>query len=269
MIDNARALLETGRSIASERVNGVNDNMMELHYHDFYEIYYLESGERYHLIEDKLYHLVPGQFILFKPFILHRSYGELDMPFGRLLVYFRPGTLLSGELKAALEDASGAYQLNAQDNAFFYQCMNRLLNEQDQPREYSTEYQTSLLNTMLIHLFRSKKEEVKRDKKSRVAKVISWLSSNYAEEISLEDLARQFYVSPYHLCREFKLYTRSTILQYLNAIRIIEAQKMLLTTDKNITQISSEVGFDSITHFERVFKKTTGLTPRQSRKLEI
>ena len=44
---------------------------------------------------------------------------------------------------------------------------------------------------------------------------------------------------------------------------------MLLSTDKTITQISSEVGFDSITHFERIFKKITGSTPRAARKLKI
>lgn len=269
MIDNARSMLEEGRSITSERIAGVNDNLYVSHYHEFYEIYYLESGERYHLIEDQVYHLTPGQFIIFKPYILHRSYGDKDMPFCRLLIYFRPSALLSAELDNAMQDASGAYQLSAQDNAFFYQCMNRILQEQNQPQPFHPEYLSSLLNTMLIHLFRSKKEHIRQDKKNRVTKVIRWLSSHYTEEISLHELAQKFYVSPYHLCREFKASTNATIIQYLNAVRIIEAQKMLLSTDKTITQISSEVGFDSITHFERIFKKITGSTPRAARKLKI
>jgi AraC-like DNA-binding protein len=269
MIDNARSMLEEGRHIASERIAGVNDNLHISHYHEFYEIYYLESGERYHLIEDQLYHLTPGQFIIFKPYMLHRSYGDKDMPFCRLLIYFRSGALLSPKLDAVMQAASGAYQLSAQDNTIFYQCMNRILLEQKSPQQFHAEYLSSLLNTMLIHLLRSKKDPVEQNKKNRVTKVISYLSKHYAESMSLQELSRQFYVSPYHLCREFKLYANVTIIQYLNAVRIIEAQKMLLSTKKSITQISSEVGFDSITHFERVFKKITGSTPRAARKINL
>ena len=270
MIDNARSMLEKGMSIASERISGVNDNLYVSHYHEFYEIYYLESGERYHLIEDHLYHLTPGQFIIFKPYILHRSYGDQDMPFCRLLIYFRPAALLSPELDAAMQQASGAYQLSAADNSVFYQYMNRILQEQEQsqPQAFHEEYLSGLLNTMLIHLFRSSKERIRQNKKNRVTQIIRWLSAHYTEEISLQELAQQFYISPYHLCREFKASTNATIIQYLHALRIIEAQKMLLSTNKSITQISSEVGFDSITHFERVFKKITGNTPRAARKIK-
>ncbi len=269
MIDNARSMLEAGHCITSERIAGVNDNLYISHYHEFYEIYYLESGERYHLIEDQVYHLMPGQFIIFKPYSLHRSYGAQDMPFCRLLMYFRPSALLSPNLDTALQDASGAYQLSAQDNAFFYQCMNHVLQEQNDPHAFQPEYLSSLLNTMLIHFLRCPKERIQQKQKNRVTNVIYWLSSHYTEHVSLQELAQQFYVSPFHLCREFKASTNATIIQYLHALRIIEAQKMLLSTNKSITQISSEVGFDSITHFERIFKKITGSTPRAARKLTI
>ena len=54
MIDQAGILMAQGLGIASERIQGVNDNMSQSHYHEYYEIYYLEAGERFHMVEDQL-----------------------------------------------------------------------------------------------------------------------------------------------------------------------------------------------------------------------
>lgn len=85
------------------------------------------------------------------------------------------------------------------------------------------------------------------------------------EDISVNQLAEILYVSPYHLCHEFKNATGKTIIQYLNTTRILHAQRLMLETDYNITQISREVGFSNLTHFNRTFKKITGVAPREKR----
>ena len=54
MIDQAGIMMAQGRSIAGERIQGVNDNMSKSHYHDYFELYYLEEGERFHIIQDRL-----------------------------------------------------------------------------------------------------------------------------------------------------------------------------------------------------------------------
>ena len=87
------------------------------------------------------------------------------------------------------------------------------------------------------------------------------------EDISVNQLAEILYVSPYHLCHEFKNATGKTIIQYLNTTRILHAQRLMLETDYNITQISREVGFSNLTHFNRTFKKITGVAPREKKKL--
>ena len=84
--------------------------------------------------------------------------------------------------------------------------------------------------------------------------------------ISLEMLAQMFYVSPYYLCREFKKNTNSTIIRYINVTRIMNAQRKFMETSKNITDISKETGFSNLTHFNRVFKSVTGMSPSQYRK---
>ncbi len=263
MIDRANIWMHEGNSIASERISGVNDNMIASHYHEFYEIYYLESGERYHFMDEELYKLTAGQFIIFKPYQLHHSYGEQNMPFSRILIYFNEDSIEVEEIRKIMDDMVGVYQFSSDKNAEFYQLLTTLLKEQEERIEFYMSNMKSLLNQILVLLVRSKlaKRDVYSD--NRITRIISYIHQNYRKKISTEDLAKEFFISKWHLCREFKNYMHITIIQYINYTRITEAQKLLLEGTKSITEISSEVGFDSMTHFERVFKQIVGITPTQ------
>ena len=57
MIDVAQTSMAAGAACAIAQVTGVNDNMSQSHYHDYFELYFLDSGERYHLMDDKLFKL--------------------------------------------------------------------------------------------------------------------------------------------------------------------------------------------------------------------
>lgn len=263
MIDRANICMQEGSLIATERVSGVNDNMTASHYHEFYEIYYLESGERYHLMDEELYKVTPGQFIIFKPYQLHHSYGEENVPFSRLLLYFTEDSVESDKMRILIKEMAGVYQLDKNKNIEFYQLLTKLLKEQEEKQEFYDMNMKSILNQLLIMLMRSSIQKKNAYDNNRITQIISYINRNYMRKISTEDLAKEFYISKWHLCREFKQCTHLTIIQYINYTRIIEAQKLLLEGKKNITVISSEVGFDSMTHFERVFKQIVGATPTQ------
>ena len=98
MIDVAQTSMAAGAACAIAQVTGVNDNMSQSHYHDYFELYFLDSGERYHLMDDKLFKLQAGDCILFPPQTMHRSYGDQDMAFSRVVLYFRPKTITSADL---------------------------------------------------------------------------------------------------------------------------------------------------------------------------
>lgn len=266
MIDHAEICMNRGATCAAERISGVNDNMYSSHYHEFYEIYYLESGQRYHLINDNLYLIDAGQFLLFEPYVLHHSFGEDNVPFCRLLIYFRENEIISNELRQTLLGSTGAYKLQQNESKQFYQLANMINVEKQDPQQYSSEYCQSLLNTMLIILFRNKREKVKQAQRNKITDVISYINANYMNNLTIENIASHFYISPFHLCREFKQYTNSTIVQYINKTRIIHAQRLLYSTDISITDICISTGFSSTSHFGRVFKKVTSFTPSEWRK---
>ena len=111
MIDQAGILMAQGSGIACERIQGVNDNMSQSHYHEYYEIYYLEAGERFHMVEDKLYKMEAGEFIIFPPYVMHHSYGAENMPFKRVLLYFSQEEILWPSILSELREEGGIYKV--------------------------------------------------------------------------------------------------------------------------------------------------------------
>ncbi|WP_274653492.1 helix-turn-helix domain-containing protein [Paenibacillus humicola] len=89
---------------------------------------------------------------------------------------------------------------------------------------------------------------------------------NYHEKISLRTIENRFFISPYYFSRSFKKVTGFTFVEYLNRIRVLEGQRLLKETNKPVTCIAEEIGYDSVSHFERKFKELTGLAPLKFRK---
>lgn len=269
MIDTASFMMEDGKLIAVERIEGMNDNMVKSHYHEYFELYYLEYGKRNHMVEENLYRMESGEFVIFPPYIVHHSYGDNDVSFKRLLLYFRPEAVMIPDLLDMLRTTAGIYHLNSKESQVVHTTLKYILNEQSQNDLYAEDDMKMLLNHLLIQITRHTGEIVKPEKESRINNIIHYIHQHYTENISLQELASIFFISPYYLCREFKRYTNSTIVQYINSIRIIQSQRLLMETDKSVTEISSIVGFSNITHFERVFKSVTGISPSKCKKQYI
>ncbi len=268
MIDQAGIRMAQGATIACERVGGINDNMMKSHYHNYYELYFLESGERYHMLQDDRYVMHPGELILFSPYILHRSYGDENIPFLRLVLYFHRDEIECQQLKDALDSGNGMYRPDSRMWHILRQFLETLLYDQDNSSELAKAYRHTVLNMLLFSIvFQVQRQNpARREDSYRISQIISYIHSHYQDDICLEALAQRFYISPYYLCREFKRHTSSTIIQYVNITRVMNAQRKFMETDKNITEICNESGFSNLTHFNRVFKSVTGMTPSGYRK---
>ena len=97
----------------------------------------------------------------------------------------------------------------------------------------------------------------------KMERVISYLNKRYTQPVSLNEIASFTAMNPAAFCRYFKEHTGKTFKQYILEMRIGYACKLLAADRLNISQISLECGFESITPFNRSFKKITGLTPTQ------
>ena len=268
MIDHANIEMSHGLSIVAECKEGINDNMDNAHYHVFFELYFLESGERFHRVGNHLYLLKAGEFILYPPHIMHHSYSTENVPFKRHLVYFRPEVIQSAEILKSITSLPLIGQMNNDGAYSIHQMLIMLENEHNNKEPYHQEYMNNLLNLLVLTITRNDQTGSKKEEQENViTQMIRYINNHYAEDITIEQLSRQFFLSPYHLCRRFKQETGNTIIQYVNTTRILNAQRMMLETDYNFTRISKETGFSNLTHFNRIFKAVTGMTPSQNRRI--
>lgn len=101
---------------------------------------------------------------------------------------------------------------------------------------------------------------------TRLDEVLGFLRANKTEEISLGDAAAVAKMSPKSFCRFFKANTGKTPIGYLHELRIGEACRQLLETDRPITEIAFDCGFNNLSNFNRRFRKLKATTPREYRR---
>ncbi|OMD87362.1 hypothetical protein BSK49_16915 [Paenibacillus odorifer] len=247
------------------------------HYHDTYEIYYLLAGERSYYINNLIYTLRKGDLIFINKNELHRTTSKGSASHERILINFEESflqkTLAHFELDFPFMSTQslllrpGAHEQGAIEYLLF-----SMLKEQTEPRTQQIPY----LQTLLIQLFieMNRIQEISREpiapesseKQLKVYEIIDFLQTHYAEKLTLERLSETFFISSTYLCRVFKQTTGFTIVEYLNYIRIKEAQRLLQSTNAKVTNIAEDTGFDSIAHFGRVFKQIVKRSPLQYRK---
>lgn len=100
----------------------------------------------------------------------------------------------------------------------------------------------------------------------RLRKVVDFVRAEFGCAITVREMAEQVGMSEYHFAREFKRSLGLTPRQYLTQCRLEEAQRMLRTTDLQVSEVARRVGFTSASHFAEVFRKRVGLRPREFRE---
>ncbi|MCM1261819.1 MAG: AraC family transcriptional regulator [Butyrivibrio sp.] len=100
----------------------------------------------------------------------------------------------------------------------------------------------------------------------KLKQINDYLENNYSKKINLEDLSSRFYISKFHLSREYKKVYGVTIGNDLTSKRISHAKSMLRFSDASIENISYECGFQNAGYFIKVFKKYENMTPAEYRK---
>lgn len=100
----------------------------------------------------------------------------------------------------------------------------------------------------------------------RLEKILSYINYHYTEKIELDTVAAMIPMNTTAFCRYFKDKSGKTFMDYILDLRVGYACKLLSGIPKDITEICIASGFNSTTHFNRIFKRKTGLTPTEYRK---
>ncbi len=101
----------------------------------------------------------------------------------------------------------------------------------------------------------------------RIRPALEYIDLNYQSEITLQALADTVHINREYFCRAFKKATNITPTEYINHVRIWKSEGLLTTTDKSILEVATEVGFSSVSYYNRVFRKFKTTTPSAYREI--
>ncbi|MBN1578077.1 MAG: helix-turn-helix transcriptional regulator [Chitinispirillaceae bacterium] len=108
--------------------------------------------------------------------------------------------------------------------------------------------------------------EVENSTDEQLNRVVACIAKEYKNpDLTVNRVASEAGVLPAKISQLLRENKSCSYKKYLNAIRIAEAKRLLLETDRNVVEIAGKVGYNNVTHFNRIFKETTGISPRQFR----
>jgi len=99
-----------------------------------------------------------------------------------------------------------------------------------------------------------------------IKKAKQFIEENKTEDISMRDVAKVVNVSTFYFCKMFKKATGLTFTEYLSQVRISKAKNLLLNPNLRISEIAYDIGYQSLTHFNRTFHRIVGQSPTAYRK---
>lgn len=250
---------------------------VELHHHDFFEIYFLLSGDVTYLIDSRIVHVMPGDLLLISPRELHQVIIRPEMSaYERYVLWVDPQTLqrLSTEqtdLLAGLDPSrpgpGNQLRLKSGDRSRIQDLLDLLYREAGSDSYGADLLRSSLLTQLLVTINRLASQRgtwVDEDSRTNraVSQVMQYVNLHYAEPLSLDMLAEQFYVSKYHLSHEFQKQVGTSLYHYIQKKRLLIARQ-LLAQGKKPSQVYGSCGFTDYTGFYRAFRSEYGVSPRE------
>jgi len=252
------------------------------HNHDFLELAYIAEGEGFHHIEDQVQKVRKGQLFFIplgvphvfrptsahgKPLIVNNCiFSVLLLP---KLIAFASDPGMVTFLKQMEEGLLGHISVTDRNDRF-EQLFETLYEQNARSMSGSNDYLHALLLQLIIELKRARDEleptGPMQANDHSFQEVLQYVENHYMKELTLTHLAHASGFSERHLQRLFLQYTGMTWHHYLQTVRIRMSRRLLRSTSSKISAVAEQVGYKDIHSFNRVFKRSMGLTPGQYRK---
>jgi len=253
------------------------DNMRFQHFHPFYEVCVMLCPTSTHFWEGTPYTLQPLDIFCIPPNVLHKTQYPEGAPCRRLIIQFNfprdvPGLSKEYELLLQTFRRGEPYRFDGEVQQKLFRKINDiylLADKTDAVRNLSihakfVEFLTILYLNQERSIYTNRFQESEMEKK--IYEIAGYIHSHYTEEISLEGLSQQFYISICYLSRQFKAVTGFTLTDYVQMTRVRNVQAMLINTNVPIAEAAGRCGFSSFSQFNRTFQKHIGMSPSAYRK---
>lgn len=256
--------------------NDISITQVKSHAHNYYEFYFFLEGNVTMEIDGKNYALKDGDIVMIPPKISHRAVVQnKEKPYRRFVFW------ISREYCSQLMQISQAYGYLIQhvqvsgtyifhnDHIAFNSIQTKVcrLIEEVHSQRYGKEAKVFLcVNDLILHLNRMIYErnhpKAARKEQNLYEELLDYIEEHLDEELTLDHLSGEFYVSKYHISHIFKENFGMSIHQYIVKKRIAACRDAMLTGEK-ITEVYLMYGFQDYSSFFRAFKKEYGMSPKE------
>ena len=278
LFDTAEIICYTGGEVISLHNNSYTNpqfshtittnrrKKIRIHYHKEYEVYYLINGTTKYFIDDKIFFLEPGSFVIIPPHSYHMTDSEMCLHNERIVISFSED-LVTPEIAPVLKELCNKNVIVLpQSKLLKAENILELMEKEDSIRENyeNSEYLINLyIQQLLIFLHRHQTTETQylSETEKLIHQISKYISENYSSPLSLKTLSKEFGISENHLSRKFKEFTDIGLKDYINHIRLLNAENLLENTTMSMTQIANHCGFSDSNYFSTLFKKFKGISP--------
>lgn len=242
----------------------------QLHNHNDYEILLFLEGDARYIVEDNIYSLEPGDLILIRKHEFHRIYHNSPSPYKRVILmvsplFFQENACAEYEAQFLTAPTGTGHKITADTvrSSGLYDAFQRY-------KKYSEDYKLPFeipvlksIITEILYLISQVSHFSSSDFTTNPVKsIILYLNGNYTGEITLDALQEKFFISKYHLCREFRKATGLTVHEYVRRKRLTKVHE-LRSQGLRIGDAAMEAGFRDYSSFYRAFRKEYGTPPKK------
>lgn len=256
----------------------VDSNLGEIdfHYHDFHKVLIHLSGNTSYSIEGQTFDLQADDIVFVSAGEVHRPIFHDNSPYERIIIYIskeflaeysREGNDLSYCFRNAMEKGSHVLRLHSFKNSRVAAAVGKLTTNLDK-EDYANElFMQVLFLEFMIELNRAAiSDEIEYISTnyagSKIGEIIHYINEHLAEDLSVDAIAGEFFLSRYYLMHTFKNETGYTIGNYITIKRLSMAQS-LINSGVAIVEAAEQAGFGTYSTFLRAYKKTYGTSPKK------
>ena len=252
----------------------VRHGMHDMHNHAHYEILYIFKGERILYVEKEKYLLNKNTIAVLPPYLLHRTTCSPDDTPSKFHIGFTKDfvdkmiKILDIDVLSVFSNNRHVISVDDQTGETVKNLMEKMLKCNDENDVYNDQMFLLMLCELLTIFSKINHKDQGYTENALMDKMIEYVETNFAEEITLDVLAKHFYINKYEISRMFTKNMGISFVKYLTRVRIEYSKNLLSNTELSITQVADLAGFQSPSNFTRVFSGKIGMSPSQYRKIE-
>ena len=242
------------------------ENVFRREGHPLYHYLQSEEGSGHMIIQGKEYSLEEGEGVLIAPFIRHAYSKKTE-------VWITSFATFTGTLENSISKIVGnkpAIFIEKEEGVQIQTLLSNIMERYEKQPLDTKSLSIDCYHLLMYFVNSGYNQDLEKEPLylQYVVPVIKEIEAHYDTQITVQELSNLIYITPQYLSRLFRRFLGCSVYEYLTTYRMNKAKELLLMDGKmEIQQIAQRVGFSDTSHFIAIFKKITGYTPLEFRKL--